>query len=188
MNLLKGGEKKSKKIMRKQRAINKQNVTRLNHVFHAFDDTEEKARWQADITSLTFHPCFRNLTHAFYLKTYTSLRGFSMKRMAMLGGGAVTVLLLGLTGCANKKSSAKESTSGLQRIHFDFDQSNNKSNFEPVLRNKAAWAQSHNNKKIVIEGHCDNRGSVECNNAQNLQMILATGKIDAQNLWRVNES
>ena len=67
-----------------------------------------------------------------------------------------------LPACAQQKKSAKAGT-GLQRIHFDFDKSSIKPEFESVLQSNAAWAQSHSRKKVSVEGHCDERGSNEYN-------------------------
>ena len=67
-------------------------------------------------------------------------------------------------GCAqNRKPKAAKTTEGLQKIHFDFDKSNIKSEFEPALKSNAAWMQSNSGSKVTIEGHCDERGSVEYN-------------------------
>ena len=65
-------------------------------------------------------------------------------------------------GCAQKKPAKPVS---LQRIHFDFDRSNIKPEYEPVLRDNASWMQAHKNKhrNVTIEGHCDERGSIEYN-------------------------
>jgi peptidoglycan-associated lipoprotein len=66
-------------------------------------------------------------------------------------------------GCAQKKKPAAAPSSGLQRIHFDFDKSNIKPEFEPVLKGNAAWMQANGKTNVTIEGHCDERGSVEYN-------------------------
>jgi peptidoglycan-associated lipoprotein len=65
-------------------------------------------------------------------------------------------------GCAQKKP-VKAARPTLQRIHFDFDRSNIKPEYEPVLRDNASWMQAHKGSKLTIEGHCDERGSIEYN-------------------------
>jgi peptidoglycan-associated lipoprotein len=65
-------------------------------------------------------------------------------------------------GCAQKKP-VKAAKPTLQRIHFDFDRSNIKPEYQPVLRDNASWMQSHKGSKLTIEGHCDERGSIEYN-------------------------
>ena len=86
-----------------------------------------------------------------------------MKRLALV------VLAIGCAfmvfGCANqqKKPKAAKATEGLQRVHFDFDRSNIKAEYEPVLKGNAAWMQANSGSKVTVEGHCDERGSVEYN-------------------------
>lgn len=66
-------------------------------------------------------------------------------------------------GCAQKKKEVKAAAAGLQRIHFDFDKSNIKPEYEPVLRGNASWMQTNAKTGVTIEGHCDERGSIEYN-------------------------
>lgn len=67
-------------------------------------------------------------------------------------------------GCAQKKKpKAAKTTEGLQKIHFDFDRSNIKPDFEPALKSNASWLQANSGSKVTIEGHCDERGSTEYN-------------------------
>lgn len=53
----------------------------------------------------------------------------------------------------------------LTDVYFDFD----KSSLTPATRNALAehakWLQEHNNVKILIEGHCDERGTEQYNMA-----------------------
>ena len=84
-----------------------------------------------------------------------------MKKV-LLVGLVIATGALALTGCAQQKKSAAKAT-GLQRIHFDFDKSDIKAEFEPVLASNAAWLQANGKKNVVIEGHCDERGSLEYN-------------------------
>ena len=53
----------------------------------------------------------------------------------------------------------------LQRIHFDFDKYNIKDNMKPILQKNADWLLGHESVQITIEGHCDERGTVEYNMA-----------------------
>lgn len=85
-----------------------------------------------------------------------------MKRLAVivLAIGCVAMVF----GCGQKrKPKAAKATEGLQRIHFDFDRSNIKAEYEPVLKGNAGWMQANSGSKLTIEGHCDERGSVEYN-------------------------
>jgi len=53
----------------------------------------------------------------------------------------------------------------LQMIHFDFDKYNIKDNMKPILQKNADWLLGHESVQITIEGHCDERGTVEYNMA-----------------------
>ena len=68
-----------------------------------------------------------------------------------------------LFGCAQQQKKPIKPSANLQRVHFDFDRSNIKPEYEPVLRGNAAWMQSNSNAVVTVEGHCDERGSVEYN-------------------------
>ena len=51
----------------------------------------------------------------------------------------------------------------LQDIHFDFDRYNLRPGDASILRENAALLKKYSNVKIQIEGHCDERGTVEYN-------------------------
>lgn len=48
-------------------------------------------------------------------------------------------------------------------IFFDFDRANLKSESEAQLRKNADWMVANMSKSIIIEGHCDERGTAEYN-------------------------
>jgi peptidoglycan-associated lipoprotein len=50
-------------------------------------------------------------------------------------------------------------------IHFEFDKSRLLPEGKAVLRLKAQWLTAHPNVLVVIEGHCDERGTNEYNMA-----------------------
>jgi len=52
---------------------------------------------------------------------------------------------------------------GLQRIHFAFDQYTLSDQARETLTGNAAWMKANPGVKVVIEGHCDERGSDEYN-------------------------
>jgi peptidoglycan-associated lipoprotein len=83
-----------------------------------------------------------------------------MKRF--LVAAVVMVCAVSLFGCSQQKKP-KAAANNLQRVHFDFDKSNIKSEYEPVLKGNAGWLQSNTKANVTIEGHCDERGSVEYN-------------------------
>lgn len=48
-------------------------------------------------------------------------------------------------------------------IHFDFDQSVLTSQARDILERKAAWLRRNPGASVMIEGHCDERGTAEYN-------------------------
>jgi len=50
----------------------------------------------------------------------------------------------------------------LKEIHFDFDKYNIRPEDAKILDGNAAWLKSNNNL-VLIEGHCDERGTAEYN-------------------------
>jgi len=57
----------------------------------------------------------------------------------------------------------REEKSIFQDIHFDFDKYDIQENAKPVLQKIAAWLLKNTSAKILIEGHCDERGTSEYN-------------------------
>ncbi len=49
------------------------------------------------------------------------------------------------------------------RVFFDFDKYNLKSDAQATLKKQAAWLKKYPSVTIVIEGHCDERGTREYN-------------------------
>ena len=52
---------------------------------------------------------------------------------------------------------------GLQTVHFDYDKSSVSAEEKAKLQGNAAWMKKNNSSKMLIEGHCDQRGSTEYN-------------------------
>jgi peptidoglycan-associated lipoprotein len=50
-----------------------------------------------------------------------------------------------------------------EMIHFAFDSSALDATAQDILKKKAGYLQAHPDVKIVIEGHCDERGTIEYN-------------------------
>jgi peptidoglycan-associated lipoprotein len=50
-----------------------------------------------------------------------------------------------------------------EKIYFDFDKSNLKHYSRVILKDKAAWLKRNPSYSVVIEGHCDERGTNEYN-------------------------
>jgi peptidoglycan-associated lipoprotein len=53
--------------------------------------------------------------------------------------------------------------SRVRDIYFDYDKSDIRPDAVPVLQANAEWLRAHPKANIVIEGHCDERGSAEYN-------------------------
>ncbi|OLB94467.1 MAG: peptidoglycan-associated lipoprotein [Candidatus Rokubacteria bacterium 13_1_40CM_68_15] len=53
--------------------------------------------------------------------------------------------------------------SALQEIHFDFDKANIRPDAARTLEANAAWLRSNGNLLVLVEGHCDERGTNEYN-------------------------
>ncbi len=87
-----------------------------------------------------------------------------MKRVALF---AVVVLVAGamISAACQQKRPVKPAkrAPGLTRIHFDFDRSQIKPEYESTMQENAAWMQAHPNTSVTVEGHCDERGTVEYN-------------------------
>lgn len=54
-------------------------------------------------------------------------------------------------------------SSPLADIHFDFDQSALTEEARAILGKHATWLQGHPGVRVAVEGHCDERGTVEYN-------------------------
>ncbi len=62
-------------------------------------------------------------------------------------------------------SATEEKSSLFQDIHFDFDKSVIRDDAKPVLAGVSAHMKKSRGAKLVIEGHCDERGTAEYNMA-----------------------
>jgi peptidoglycan-associated lipoprotein len=71
-------------------------------------------------------------------------------------------------------AAAAPAASPLKDVFFDFDKSNIKDDQKAALADDASWLKSNANAKITIEGHCDERGTVEYNLALGERRAKAT--------------
>ncbi len=69
----------------------------------------------------------------------------------------------GSTVSAPAPGSAEEFITVGDRVYFDFDKSEIRSSDASTLNDQAAWLKKYPNVTIVIEGHCDERGTREYN-------------------------
>jgi peptidoglycan-associated lipoprotein len=51
----------------------------------------------------------------------------------------------------------------LEDVHFEYDSANLTDQARSVLEKHALWLQNHRGAKVLVEGHCDERGTVEYN-------------------------
>lgn len=58
-------------------------------------------------------------------------------------------------------------------VYFDYDKSELRSDARPTLENISRWLRDHSGVQLMIEGHCDERGSNEYNLALGEQRALA---------------
>jgi peptidoglycan-associated lipoprotein len=79
------------------------------------------------------------------------------------GGGAGAAATT--PGGAATRPSPREFTSvaDLRDIHFDFDKYDIRPGDAKVLDSNASWLKSNPNHLVLIEGHCDERGTNEYN-------------------------
>jgi peptidoglycan-associated lipoprotein len=59
-------------------------------------------------------------------------------------------------------------------VYFEFDSSDIKAEYRPLLEKKAAWLKANPDARVRIEGHCDGRGTVEYNVALGEKRALRT--------------
>jgi len=51
----------------------------------------------------------------------------------------------------------------LKPVHFDFDKSDIRTGDAEILQASASWLNEHRGHLVLIEGHCDQRGTNEYN-------------------------
>ncbi|MGD2120273.1 MAG: OmpA family protein [Gemmatimonadota bacterium] len=66
---------------------------------------------------------------------------------------------------AREAAIAAARTTLVERIHFDYDMAEIRPDAERVLRDKLAILRASPNVQLRVEGHCDERGSNEYNDA-----------------------
>ena len=63
---------------------------------------------------------------------------------------------------ANKGSDSGK-IDGLQTVHFEYDKATLTPDEQKKLAGDAEWMKKNTDTKMLIEGHCDQRGSIEYN-------------------------
>ena len=87
---------------------------------------------------------------------------------------------------AREKAAKEEFVN--ENVHFGFDDATLTRKAREILAQKAEWLRSHPDLEVVIEGHCDERGTKEYNmalgqrRAQSIKNFLVNAGIDADRL------
>ena len=79
-----------------------------------------------------------------------------------------------MTADKSARSSDETMMINLEDIYFEFDRSTLTSESQEILRKKAKWLRANRDVKVVIEGHCDNRGTNEYNLALGDRRAVST--------------
>ena len=92
-----------------------------------------------------------------------------MSHMSLKFAG-LGVVMLALSACASSDAggpapgSVEEFTVNVgDRVFYDFDQYNLTASSQATLDRQAAWLQQYSNVTLLVEGHCDERGTREYN-------------------------
>jgi len=64
---------------------------------------------------------------------------------------------------ARRKMMAAKNRFLSEDIHFEFDRSNLLPESQEILRSKAQWLRENPDALVIVEGHCDERGTNEYN-------------------------
>ncbi len=64
---------------------------------------------------------------------------------------------------ADAQASVKELQTRIQDIHFDFDKYDVRDEAKPIIKEVASILSKNKEIKVIIEGHCDDRGTNEYN-------------------------
>jgi peptidoglycan-associated lipoprotein len=74
------------------------------------------------------------------------------------------------------REAAAKAAAGLQSIYFDFDKSFIRDDAKPVMKANAEYLKANPNVKVRIEGNCDERGTIEYNQALGQRRAAAAKK------------
>jgi peptidoglycan-associated lipoprotein len=74
------------------------------------------------------------------------------------------------------RAAAAKAPAGLQPIYYDFDQSFIRDDAKPVMKANAEWLRANPKARIRIEGNCDERGTIEYNQALGQRRAQAAKK------------
>ena len=75
-----------------------------------------------------------------------------------------------------RERAAAAAEAGLKPIYFDFDRSFIRDDARAVMKENADWLKANPNVKVRIEGNCDERGTIEYNQALGQRRAAAARK------------
>jgi peptidoglycan-associated lipoprotein len=75
-----------------------------------------------------------------------------------------------------RERAAAAAGAGLNPIYFDFDRSFIRDDARPVMKANAEWLKANPKAKVRIEGSCDERGTIEYNQALGQRRAAAAKK------------
>ena len=93
---------------------------------------------------------------------------------------------------AAKRNAAALAALNIQNIYFDFDKSNIRLDAREILKTNSEIFLKNSGSKIVIEGHCDERGTAEYNmalgerRAEEARQYLINLGIDASRMQTIS--
>ncbi|BCB97283.1 peptidoglycan-associated lipoprotein [Dissulfurispira thermophila] len=76
---------------------------------------------------------------------------------------SITEKQIAKTQPSEAQPSVKELQTQIQDIHFDFDRYDIREDAKPILKEVSTILLKNKNIKVIIEGHCDERGTNEYN-------------------------
>ena len=77
---------------------------------------------------------------------------------------------------AKAREAAAKAAAGLQPIYFDFDKSFVRDDAKAVMKSNADYLKANPKVKVRIEGNCDERGTIEYNQALGQRRAAAAKK------------
>ena len=99
---------------------------------------------------------------------------------------------LGISPELSARGMVFADTSKLSDVYFDYDRSDITPETRKMLDENAKWLKGHRNVKVQIEGHCDERGTVEYNlalgqrRASSVRKYLVVSGISANRLFTIS--
>ncbi len=102
---------------------------------------------------------------------------------------SVITALFSLSSCSYNSNNIAELSNDDGLVYFDYDSAELKSKYKRKLKNKViSWSKANPNNNIVVEGHCDERGTYDYNKklgyerAETVKNFLVNEGIDSSKI------